>query len=54
MVTKTHRYTIFDRNDEDEIYTKEGLLEHLMVLLAGRIAEEIFLDILLQQVQDKI
>ena len=40
---KTPGYTIFDRNDEDaNIYTKEGLLEHLMVLLAGRIAEEVF------------
>jgi len=36
-------YTVFENNDEDSnIYTKDGLVSHLMVLLAGRIAEEIF------------
>lgn len=40
---KTPGYTIFERNDEDSnIYTKTGLFNHLMVLLAGRIAEEVF------------
>ena len=36
-------YTVFENNDEDSnIYTKEGLVSHLMVLLGGRIAEEIY------------
>ena len=36
-------YTVFESNDEDSnIYTKDGLISHLMVLLGGRIAEEIF------------
>lgn len=36
-------YTVFESNDENSnIYTKDGLTSHLMVLLAGRIAEEIF------------
>ena len=36
-------YTVFENADEDSnIYTKDGLTSHLMVLLAGRIAEEIF------------
>jgi cell division protease FtsH len=36
-------YTVFESNDEDvNIYTKEGLFSHLMVLLGGRIAEELF------------
>ena len=40
---KTPGYTIFENNDEDSnIYTKNGLFNHLMVLLAGRIAEEVF------------
>jgi len=40
---KTPGYTIFESNDEDvNIYTKEGLFSHLMVLLGGRIAEELF------------
>lgn len=40
---KTPGYTIFENNDENaNIYTKNCLLSHLMVLLGGRIAEEIF------------
>ena len=40
---KTPGYTVFDNGDEDiNIYTKNGLLSHLMVLLGGRVAEEIF------------
>ena len=42
-------YTVFESADEDSnIYTKDGLISHLMVLLGGRIAEEIFLAIQLQ------
>jgi len=40
---KTPGYTVFDTNDENiNIYTKNGLFAHLMVLLSGRIAEEVF------------
>jgi len=40
---KTPGYTLFENNDEDaNIYTKNGLASHLMVLLGGRVAEEIF------------
>lgn len=40
---KTPGYTVFDNNDENmNIYTKNGLFAHLMVLLSGRIAEEVF------------
>lgn len=36
-------YTIFETNEEDAtIYTKEKLFSRLMVLLAGRIAEQVF------------
>ena len=39
---KTPGYTLFENSDEDSnIYTKNGLFTHLMVLLAGRIAEEV-------------
>jgi cell division protease FtsH len=34
-------YTVFDRSPNSPLYTKEALFEHLMILLAGRIAEEI-------------
>jgi cell division protease FtsH len=37
-------YTIFESNN-NIIHTRESLFEHLMILLAGRIAEEIFYDI---------
>jgi len=40
---KTPGYTIFNSSDENSnIYTKNGLVSHLMVLLSGRIAEEVF------------
>jgi ATP-dependent Zn protease len=40
---KTPGYTVFDNNDENmNIYTKNSLFAHLMVLLSGRIAEEVF------------
>ena len=40
---KTPGYTIFENSDQDiNIFTKNGLLSHLMVLLGGRVAEEIF------------
>ena len=41
---KSPAYTIFE-NSISNIYTREGLFEHLSILLAGRIAEEIFYDI---------
>ena len=37
---KSPGYTLFEGNS-DAIYTREALFEHLMILLAGRIAEEI-------------
>jgi cell division protease FtsH len=40
---KTPGYTVFENSDENNnIYTKNGLLSHLMVLLGGRVAEEVF------------
>ena len=40
---KTPGYTLFENSDENShIYTKNGLFNHLMVLLSGRIAEEVF------------
>ena len=36
-------YTIFE-NQSSGIMTREALFEHLMILLAGRIAEEVFWD----------
>lgn len=40
---KTPGYTIFESIDSN-IYTREALFERLMVLLAGRIAEEVIYD----------
>ena len=37
---KSPGYTLFEGNT-DAIYTREALFEHLMILLAGRIAEEL-------------
>jgi cell division protease FtsH len=34
-------YTIFENNNSN-FFTREALLEHLMILLAGRVAEEFF------------
>jgi cell division protease FtsH len=36
-------YTIFESNPEN-IYVREGLFEHLIILLSGRVAEEIIYD----------
>jgi len=41
---KSPAYTIFE-SSTSPIYTKEALFEHLMILLAGRIAEEVFYDV---------
>jgi cell division protease FtsH len=37
-------YTVFEASNSP-IYTREALFEHLMILLAGRIAEEVFYDV---------
>ena len=41
---KSPGYTVFD-GSTNNIYIRESLFEHLMILLAGRIAEEVFYDI---------
>jgi len=41
---KSPAYTIFEASPTS-IFTREALFEHLMILLAGRIAEEVFFDI---------
>jgi cell division protease FtsH len=41
---KTPAYTMFE-NDENILFTREALFEHLAILLAGRIAEEVFYDV---------
>ena len=38
---KSPAYTVFE-HAETPIYTRESLFEHLMILLGGRIAEEVF------------
>ena len=38
---KSPAYTVFESSISN-IYTREGLFEHLMILLSGRIAEEVF------------
>jgi cell division protease FtsH len=43
---RTPGYTLFESNDKDSnIHTKNCLLSHLMVLMGGRVAEEIFYGI---------
>lgn len=37
-------YTVFQPSNTD-IHTREALFEHLMILLSGRIAEEVFYDV---------
>jgi cell division protease FtsH len=37
-------YTVFETSVSN-IYTREALFEHLMILLSGRIAEEVFYDV---------
>jgi len=41
---KSPGYTVFEGSTSN-IYIREALFEHLMILLAGRIAEEVFYDI---------
>jgi len=41
---KSPAYTVFE-GSTDTIFTRQALFEHLMILLAGRIAEEVFYDI---------
>jgi len=41
---KTPGYTVFE-GDNTVLYTRDSLLEHLMILLAGRIAEELFYNV---------
>jgi ATP-dependent Zn protease len=41
---KSPAYTVFE-SSTSSIYTREGLFEHLMILLGGRIAEEIIYDV---------
>lgn len=41
---KTPGYTVFEGSTTN-LYTREALFEHLMILLAGRIAEEIFYNV---------
>ena len=41
---KSPAYTVFE-NTPSNILTREALFEHLMILLAGRIAEEVFYDV---------
>jgi cell division protease FtsH len=41
---KSPAYTVFKAQDEP-IYTREALFEHLMILLGGRIAEEVFYNV---------
>jgi cell division protease FtsH len=41
---KTPGYTVFETSVSN-IYVREALFEHLMILLAGRIAEEVFYDV---------
>jgi cell division protease FtsH len=37
-------FTLFESKADDDLYTKQNLISHLMVLLSGRIAEEEFFN----------
>jgi len=41
---KSPGYTVFETSNSN-IYTREALFEHLMILLSGRIAEEVFYNV---------
>ena len=41
---KTPGYTLFESKDNNNLFTKQKLISHLMVLLGGRIAEEEFFN----------
>lgn len=41
---KSPGYTVF-KGSTSNIYTREALFEHLMILLSGRIAEEVFYNV---------
>ena len=41
---KTPGYTVFE-GSTSSIYTRDSLFEHLMILLAGRVAEEVFYNV---------
>jgi ATP-dependent Zn protease len=41
---KSPGYTVF-KSSTSNIYTREALFEHLMILLSGRIAEEVFYNV---------
>jgi cell division protease FtsH len=41
---KTPGYTLFETKDNSNLFTKQKLITHLMVLLGGRIAEEEFFN----------
>jgi len=41
---KSPAYTVF-KTDVSNIYTREALFEHLMILLGGRIAEQVFYNV---------
>ena len=41
---KSPGYTVFEGSTSN-IYIREGLFEHLMILLSGRIAEEVFYNV---------
>jgi cell division protease FtsH len=41
---QTPGYTVFE-GSTTSLYTREALFEHLMILLAGRIAEEVFYNV---------
>jgi cell division protease FtsH len=42
---KTPGYTLFEKGEDQGLHTKEKLFEHLMILVAGRVAEEVVYNI---------